>query len=166
MQAAITSGPPSPRLWWMAGPLWSCCWCPHCVAAASLGWQCPHRTHLGAHNPSWCTILPTPTLPDQLGGLPPRAALPHCRRHTQRRGIDINNDGDNRNINNNSCHRDSPPPDSLESSLCGGQLWWFVPLHCQKVPEMYNDFLSQGENVCCGDYGGDAAYCNGMCCLL
>jgi hypothetical protein len=69
---------PSTRLWRLAGPLRSCCWCPLCVAAASLGWQCPHQTHLGTHNPSQRAILPTPTLPGQLGGLPPRAASPRC----------------------------------------------------------------------------------------
>ncbi len=60
----------------------------------------------------------------------------------------------------------TPPPNSLDSSLLGGQPWQFVPLHCQKLPEMFDEFLSKGENVHFGDYGGDAACCNGRCCLL
>ncbi len=38
----------------------------------------------------------------------------------------------------------TPSSDSLEPSLCGGQPWQSMPLHCQKLPEMFDDFLARG----------------------
>ncbi len=71
----------------------------------------------------------------------------------------------------------TPPPDSREASAtlakegwvtlrCGGRPWRLMPPHCQKVPETFKEFLSQGGNVRCGDYGGDVACCNSRCHLV
>ncbi len=52
------------------------------------------------------------------------------------------------------------------ASRHGGQPWRLVPPHCQKKPERFDEFLSQGRNVHCSDYGSDEVCCNDRCRLF